>query len=189
MSGRDVEILEAACRVIAGVGIRDLRVEDVGHEAGVSPALVYYYFKTKDQLIAKAFAFSDARSVANTQDQLSPSENGRQHVEFVLLQEIADGVAQRENWIMWSETAAAAMFDPTIRSSVERWWKNWAKVIADLIREGQRDGSIPATVDPMDAAETLTAVVDSLGVKWMLGGMTQRAAHRLVRRAIQIELS
>ena len=37
-------ILDAACRVIAQAGAARLRVADVAREAGVSTALVHYYF-------------------------------------------------------------------------------------------------------------------------------------------------
>lgn len=189
MADRVDQILESTCRLIAQRGMHDLRVEDVAASAGVSPALVYYYFKTKDRLIARAFEFADARSTANTFAEIAPSAGARDRVELVLVNEIADNDVRRENWIIWSETSAAAVFDPVLRRSMERWSSNWVKIVADLIVDGQREGSIPRGVKPGDAAERLTAVVDSLGTKWMLGTMTQRTARRLIRRAIELEFA
>jgi AcrR family transcriptional regulator len=189
MADRATQILESTCRLIGQRGMHDLRVEDVATSAGVSPALIYYYFKTKDRLIAQAFEFADARSAANTTAEIPSSSTALERVELVLVSEIADDDARRENWIIWSETSAAAVFDPVLRESMERWSSNWVTIVADLIGEGQREGSIPRSVKARDAAERLTAVVDSLGTKWMLGGMTQRTARRLIRRAIELELS
>jgi AcrR family transcriptional regulator len=189
MADRADQILESACRLIGQRGMHDLRVEDVATSAGISPALVYYYFKTKDRLIAQAFEYADARSTANTFAGIPPSASARDRVELVLVNEIADNDVRRENWIIWSETSAAAVFDPALRESMERWSSNWVRIVADLIIEGQREGSISRSVKPADAAERLTAVVDSLGTKWMLGSMTQRSARRLIRRAIELELA
>jgi AcrR family transcriptional regulator len=45
-------IIEAACAVIADLGVADLTVADVATKAGVSAALVYYHFSSKQQLLA-----------------------------------------------------------------------------------------------------------------------------------------
>ena len=48
---RVVEILDAACRVIARDGWTGLRMDAVAREAGVSKALVHYYFATRKGLL------------------------------------------------------------------------------------------------------------------------------------------
>jgi AcrR family transcriptional regulator len=186
-SDRPTQILAAACRVIARQGIHDLRVEDVAREIGVSPALVYYYFHTRDELLGKAFEFADARSSANTFEHMPRKGSAADRLEYVLTKEIDDSDITRENWIIWSETSAAAVFDPVLRSGMKRWSDNWVRIVADLVREGQADGSIPVGVLAEDAAERLTAVVDSLGTKWLLGGMSRRRTHQLIREALARE--
>jgi AcrR family transcriptional regulator len=47
-------IAEAACDVVLASGIAALTVADVGHQAGVSSALVHYHFSTKRALLAAA---------------------------------------------------------------------------------------------------------------------------------------
>lgn len=168
--------------------MHDLRVEDVAHEAGVSPALIYYYFKTKDRLLSQAFEFADARSFAYSHEELQSAPSGRERVAFVLTNEIGSDDARRENWVIWSETSAAAVFDPVLRESVERWGANWQEIVADLIRDGQSEGTIPADVEPWEAADRLTAVVDSVGTRWMMGSMTEADAHRSIGRAVDREL-
>ncbi len=46
MTDRETGILEAACRVIAREGADGLRMGAVAREAGVSSALIHYYFAT-----------------------------------------------------------------------------------------------------------------------------------------------
>lgn len=53
MDNRD-SIIQAACAVIVELGVSDLTVADVAARAGVSAALVYYHFSTKQQLLAAA---------------------------------------------------------------------------------------------------------------------------------------
>ena len=52
-------ILDAACSVIAQAGAARLRVADVAREAGVSTALVHYYFPSRADVIEQAFAHAD----------------------------------------------------------------------------------------------------------------------------------
>src|ERR1700728_3698407 len=51
---RRAQMLHAALEVISERGYADTRIADVAERAGVSPALVIYYFKTKDQLLTEA---------------------------------------------------------------------------------------------------------------------------------------
>jgi AcrR family transcriptional regulator len=185
MSDRSTEIVEAACRVIARLGMHEFRVEDVATEVGVSPALVYYYFNTRDQLIRKAFEFADARSsVVPALDGLS----GADQVRRTLLNEVSGTTAVRENWVIWGETAAAAVFDKDLRGSLTDWANTWVKQIADLIRDGQRDGSIASELDAEDTAEFLTSVVDSMGWRWLIGSITLERAHEVIDRSVDVGL-
>src|SRR5215472_15870391 len=51
---RREHMLRAALEVIAERGYADTRIADVAERTGISPALVIYYFKTKDQLLTEA---------------------------------------------------------------------------------------------------------------------------------------
>ena len=48
------QMLQAALEVISERGFADTRIADVAERIGISPALVIYYFKTKDQLLTES---------------------------------------------------------------------------------------------------------------------------------------
>ena len=54
---RREQMLRAALEVIADRGYADTRIADVAERTGISPALVIYYFKTKDQLLTEAIRY------------------------------------------------------------------------------------------------------------------------------------
>src|ERR1700756_1920567 len=56
---RREQILQAALAVIVERGYADTRIADVAERAGTSPALVIYYFKTRDQLLTEAIRYSE----------------------------------------------------------------------------------------------------------------------------------
>src|SRR5664279_2591432 len=52
---RRTEILRSAAAVVARVGFARTRVADVAAELGVSTALIFYHFQTKERLLSAAF--------------------------------------------------------------------------------------------------------------------------------------
>src|SRR5246500_1568580 len=56
---RREQILQAALEVIVERGYAETRIADVAERAGTSPALVIYYFKTRDQLLTEAIRYSE----------------------------------------------------------------------------------------------------------------------------------
>jgi AcrR family transcriptional regulator len=185
---RKTAIADSACRAVERKGVRDLRVEDVAAEAGVSPALVYYYFGTRDALLAETFSHSNALSAAETDRRLKPSATARGTLEQFLLLELTEVWAVRQNWVVWTEMLGSALFDPTISALLAEVTDAWVAQIEALVRAGREDGSIGPGASPSDAAELLTSVLDGVGTKWMLGHMTARRARSLVREAIAREL-
>src|SRR5260370_41640560 len=83
--GRVAGILDAACRVIVREGAHGLRMASVAQEAGVSKALVHYYFTTRRELLRSAFAFSVERWHAAVNAELVGVTTGRTKVERMLL--------------------------------------------------------------------------------------------------------
>jgi AcrR family transcriptional regulator len=60
---RREEILRAAADAVARLGFARTRVADVAAELGISPALVFYHFETKDRLLSEAFTFAAERDM------------------------------------------------------------------------------------------------------------------------------
>ena len=56
---RREQMIRAALEVIQERGFPDTRIADVAQRAGVSPALVIYYFGTKDSLLTEAMRYSE----------------------------------------------------------------------------------------------------------------------------------
>lgn len=188
MGDRRNEILEAACHVIGRSGVHELRVEDVAKEVGISPALVYYYFDTRADLLSRAFEYADARSMTNTLAKLDLEAPAGKQVEDILLLELDDAPAVRDNWVIWSEMTAGAFFDDELKQAVAKWSGHWVRMIADLIVKGQEENSILKDVEADAAAQRLTGIVDSLGGRVLLGVMTRERAVEVMRGAIRREL-
>jgi AcrR family transcriptional regulator len=133
-SSRRDQILEAACRVIAEVGIDRLRMSDVAALAGVSTALVHYYCATRDDLLQQAFLFADERAALAerriTDTDLAPVEQ----IAQLLLLYLDDTSEIFESWILWREMMSHAIFDPTLRPIMHHAYSGWVNGFADIVR-------------------------------------------------------
>jgi AcrR family transcriptional regulator len=188
MTERMTEILEAACRVIARGGVAALRIADVAAEAGVSTALVHYYFATRDDLLTRVFAFVDERADERATAALRPLATGLARVERLLRVYLDDERVFRDSWLVWMEMQRTAVFEPHLREAVLDSQRAWVAQIAQHVDEGRADGSIPERVRAAEAAHRLAATLDGLGQQVVLGGLERERAARLVRDAIALEL-
>ncbi|MGW0519350.1 TetR/AcrR family transcriptional regulator [Crossiella sp. NPDC003009] len=177
-------LLEATCRMIARTGVRGLRVEEVAQQAGASTALIYYYFKSRSGLLAATMRFVDERAAEYTQ---SSQGDGYERLLDNLQREFQDKRRVRENSAVWGELRAAAVFDKALREIVGNAGLRWGKYIAELIEQGQEDGSISATVDPAAAAVRFTALVEGLSSRWLAKLLSTEQAHAAVRAAVSAE--
>lgn len=48
---RELQIIDAACKLIKTIGIRSMTMEDIAHEMGISKKTIYQYFTGKTELI------------------------------------------------------------------------------------------------------------------------------------------
>ncbi|HEV2240760.1 MAG TPA: TetR family transcriptional regulator, partial [Streptosporangiaceae bacterium] len=81
---RREQMLRAALEVIAERGYADTRIADVAERTGISPALVIYYFKTKDQLLTEAIRYSEDAWYADGQRRLAALPTAAARVEEIV---------------------------------------------------------------------------------------------------------
>ena len=187
-SDRAVGILEAACRVIVREGAHGLRMASVAAEAGVSKALVHYYFATRQELLRNAFAFSEERWHAAVGAELAGLPTGAARVERMLLVGLETDLAFSEQRALWNEVWSSLRSDDELRPLVERSYRAWLTRVVDLIEEGRTDGSIAGGVDPVAAGWRLAAVADGLDSLLYLGLVDRGQARELMQSSVDREL-
>src|SRR6202050_5489197 len=108
-SRRD-QMLRAALEGIAERGYADTRIADVAERAGVSPALVIYYFKTKDQLLTEAIRHYEDTWYAVGQSRLAGLESAAARLEeFVAMSCLTESDPEpTSSWQLWLDFWAQA---------------------------------------------------------------------------------
>ena len=186
---RVVAILEAACRVVVREGAHGLRMASVAVEAGVSKALVHYYFSTRQELLRSAFAFSESRLDLIVGDELAGLATAAARLERALLVSIDADTPFGEQRVLWNEVWSSLRSDDELRPLVERWYRTWLDRIVRLLQDGQADGTVPASLDAQAAGARLAAAADGVDSMLYLGLLDRDSARELLLGCLQRELA
>jgi AcrR family transcriptional regulator len=166
------QILEAAAAVVPERGLCDTRIADVAERAGTSPALVIYYFGTRDRLLAEALAFSEQQFYAETARELAGIDSARDQLAHLLRQSCSVGShgerEWRDGWLLWLDLWARAPRDPDVARDRQQLDRTWRRTIAGVVRRGQERGEF-GPVDPDEFSVRLAALIDGLAIQAVLG--------------------
>ncbi|WP_172329484.1 TetR/AcrR family transcriptional regulator [Mangrovicoccus sp. HB161399] len=181
-------ILAATARMVAGHGIRGLRVEDVAKEAGIAVSLIYYHFKSRGGLVQAVLLRTNELALAGLAETPVRQLDGRAQLSALLEGEFSELPEVRELAVVWSEATASAAFDPALVPLVREAARNWEDTVSRLIRTGLADGSVAPGTDPAGSAARLTALVEGLSSKWLASVLGRAEAIALLRSAMAREL-
>ncbi len=163
---RRVQMLHAALEVISARGYADTRIADVAERAGVSPALVIYYFKTKDQLLTEAIRHYEDTWYAVGQSRMAglPSAAARLE-EFVAMSCLSESDPEPDSsWQLWLDFWAQAARNEEVAKVRQKSDERWRDVIAALVHDGQEAGEFRA-IDPANFAIYLSTLLDGLTIQ------------------------
>lgn len=168
--GRRDQMLRAAAQLIAERGLARTRIADVAQRVGTSPALVVYYFATKDRLLIEALRHSEAGFYRTSEDLLrrggSLAERLDTLVDLTISME-SEG-EERGHWGLWFELWCEAFRHPEVAEDRRVLDEQWRELIARVIRAGVEAGEI----EPLDVetfAIAWAALLDGLAVQVALG--------------------
>lgn len=163
-------------------------MEAVAREAGVSKALVHYYFSTRTELLRAAFHYSEDRANAQTEAELALLDTGAERLQRALELDLDEDPVFRENLALWSGMWSLMQVDARLQPEVERRYRDWTDRLLELVEEGHADRSIPRRVAAEPLVRRLTALVDGLESQLLLGLVSDEEAREVVRDAVDREL-
>ena len=175
---RREQMLRAALDVIEERGYPETRIADVAERAGTSPALVIYYFKTKDQLLTEAIRFSEDTwyEAGKRRMEAIGTAAGRLE-ELVAMSCLPEADAEpKSSWLLWLDLWAQSARHAEVAGVRQKFDERWRETICSLVLEGQEAGEF-GPVDPGDFAVTLSALLDGLAVQIALGDPAVRPAR------------
>lgn len=160
------QMLAAAAELIAERGFSETRIADVARRVGASPALVIYYFGTKDDLLTEALRYSEETFYATCSTMLAETPALRDRLEkLVRLTCVPKGDdAIPDAWGLWFDLWAQAFRHPLVKKDRLELEKRWRSTIATVVSDGMAAGEIDK-VDPDEFAVTWAVLLDGLSIQ------------------------
>jgi AcrR family transcriptional regulator len=163
---RRAQMLHAALLVISERGYADTRIADVAERAGVSPALVIYYFKTKDQLLTEAIRHYEDSWYAVGQRRMSRLSTAAARLEEIVAMSCLtdEDPEPGSSWQLWLDFWAQAARNAEVASVRQKSDERWREAIADLVVSGQEAGEF-RQIDAQNFAISLSALLDGMAIQ------------------------
>jgi AcrR family transcriptional regulator len=155
-------LLRTACEVIVERGLANTRTADVAKAAGVSQALVFYHFNTKERLVAQAFTWAAEQDVDRLDAVIDSAAVPLEKLRKILKYYAPSSPASR-SWGMWIDCWAESLRLPELEKVSRRLDLRWKDALTEVITTGVKDGDF-ACEDPSGAAWRLIALIDGLAL-------------------------
>jgi AcrR family transcriptional regulator len=183
------QVLAAAASLIAERGFSDTRIADVASRVGASPALVIYYFGTKDSLLTEALRWSERSFYAAVEEMLAEGTSLEKRLDALVASVLPDVHEQHGDWGLWFDLWVQAFRHPEVKKDRVDLDQQWRDLISRVVREGIEAGEVDA-VDVEVFTVTWAALLDGLVVQLALedpvvtAALARRIALDVARREL-----
>lgn len=151
---RPQELLDAAIQVFSTRGYRATRLEQVAEVAGVTKGSIYYYFASKEELLAESFKgrigtiFAEVKGIAEGTSGSAPHRL-RIVLEAAWTKWCMPDTARMYRLLTGEvRTELPTLFDSLMRGGLMQLWQ----LVAGIIREGQAAGAFAANPEALASA-------------------------------------
>ena len=160
---RRIEMLRAAAELICERGFGDTRIADVAKRAGVSSALVIYYFGTRDRLLVDALRYSEESFYEAAERMLAETPSVRDRlsmlVRWTCVPEMSDEIPGA--WGLWFDLWAQAFRHDEVKAGRVELDARWRSMIIDTVKSAELDAEIDARMFALE----FSALLDGLSIQ------------------------
>lgn len=186
---RRVQMLRVAAELICERGFSETRIADVAKRAGVSSALVIYYFGTRDRLLVDALKYSEEAFYEAAERMLAEVPSLRERISLLIewtCVPTGDGEIPGA-WGLWFDVWAQAFRHEEVKAGRVERDARWRRMIVDAIELADLD----ANVDPYMFALEFSALLDGLSIQVALEDpeVDAKVAYDIAMRFAERELN
>jgi TetR/AcrR family transcriptional repressor of bet genes len=179
LAGREAEFVRGAYQALAEVGARELSLRVLAKQLGVSPGLLVYYFKTKDNLFLETMRWALLEVVERIRSRLEDIDDPEEALVALVDALFDDPRSSRDFYLVYLDLVGHSVRDPSFSGLAELLWKYVNGSYAVVIQHGVVAGVFG--IDDIElAARQCRALVEGSFVQW-LQSEDWEDAHRRVR--------
>lgn len=178
---KQTHLIRTTYRLIGEKGVRRLSLQEVADAAGVSKGLIFYYFKSRENLILTTMRWVLSRTAQRIRDAVGRAQTPEGRVVAMIEEIFADPEANRRFYVAYLD-----LVDRSLRSDeFSRLSATFRSIVnasyASVISQGVSQGAF-LVHDVEEAAAAVRAIVDGMFLQWIQEDELERT-HAVYRDA------
>jgi len=161
------QILDAAMDVFSRMGFHKARMDDIVRESGLSKGAIYWYFKSKDAIIAAILERIFSREQKSLKEALAAEGPVAGRLENLVRGSARHTLSFRFAIPLMFEFYALAARHEQVRAALQRYYTAYRADLTRLIQEGVDSGEF-AQVDADKMALAIIAEFEGLILLWVV---------------------
>jgi len=145
-SSRQIEIIEAATRLIGEKGLQNLTTKHLAAEMGFSEPALYRHFKGKTEILSSVLSFYRATLQKGLKEIVASDLSGLAKLERLLKFQF-NHFANNPAIVMVIFAEASFQYEKKLSEMVLTILNNKKMMVESIIKSGQVDGSIRGDID------------------------------------------
>lgn len=163
---RTDQILDAASEVFVEKGFQKARMDDIAEKSGLSKGALYWYFKSKDDIILEIFERIFSREAEDLEGLISSEDTASDQ-----LLEYTDRVIKDVNRLLRFAPLAYEFLSLAFRhkffqTAFKRYLRDHMEILIPIIQHGVASGEF-RNIDPKEAAIAVGAIFEGTLALWV----------------------
>lgn len=164
---RKDQIIEAAIHVFARKGFYEARMDDIVAESGLSKGALYWYFQSKDEVIAAILEHFFGFELHEIQEALEQGEKVSDQLLLLVRRAAVELNHMAEVIPITLDFYSAAARKKPVQISLKKYFDAYLKLLAGMIQQGIDRGEF-RPVDAMQTAVSIGALYEGLITLWVV---------------------
>lgn len=166
LAPKQAHLIRSAYKVMGEKGVHNLSLQDVADEAGVSKAILPYYFDSKENLILLTMRWVLARVAQRIRDAIAEAESPEDKITAMIDTIFVGPDSNRRFYLVFFDFLGYAARDDRFSDVGSTFHEICNGLYAEAIQYGQVKGAFRAG-DKREKATVVRAVVDGLFTQWI----------------------
>lgn len=163
---RTQQIVEAAMAVFSRLGFDKARMDDIVQESGLSKGALYWYFKSKDEIIVAILDYLFGRELTDLQDLPNEEGSARERLFKFMERSLADLRRMLHSMPITYEFYALAFRNKAVQKAMKNYFRNYLAILEPLIQQGIEQGEF-RPVDVRQAALAIASIFEGTLLLWV----------------------
>lgn len=166
LSSKEEHLIRSAYKVMGEKGMNNLSLQDVADEAGVSKAILPYYFASKENLMLQTMRWVLARVAQRIREAVVGADTAEEKVSAMLDTIFVGPESNRMFYLVFFDFLGYAARSDKFGDVSATFHEICNGLYAEVVRLGQEEGVFHER-DEGEAAAVVRALVDGMFTQWI----------------------